>query len=245
MRLQHIVLLVVFCLSGSKNTLASPNDTSTNHKLFAAIFEDMEISPHRYSTDEKIESLLKGPDIPPRFSQMEFLFVNNKKIRNLNNFPSMTKLGNLDISDNQISSLQGLESRYARLEFFVLDNNLLQDLSACPAHLERLVTFSASGNKLASLKGIPRQLPKLENLNLANNALKNLQFFPRLGRHIGYISLAGNEDLEDISPLIESLEEYRLEACQDLVIDLRSSSVPESQVELLHSLKGSVSIMHD
>ena len=105
----------------------------------------------------------------------------------------MTKLKEIDLDNQNISDLTGLE-------FAVnlnLDNNSITDLSPLSG-LTNLISLSLNNNAIEDISPL-KNLTKLENLRLNNNSISDLSPLKKLTK-LSYLSL-DNNDIEDISPL--------------------------------------------
>lgn len=91
---------------------------------------------------------------------------------------SLGHLARLDLSDNRLSSLRGLEGALALRELSIRNNQVasLEPL----ARLGRLVRLCAAHNALADADGtlgLLERLGSLEQLDLRGNPLTELQFY--------------------------------------------------------------------
>lgn len=114
-------------------------------------------------------------------------------------------LGDLDVSQNQITSLSGIE-RLVNIDCLDVSSNQLKSLSGVE-HLKKLAMFYANSNQLTSIRQI-KHLVNLEYVSVMGNKLtsvneiKNLpglQYFmadgnrirnlPNLSKHTNFVNL--------------------------------------------------------
>lgn len=162
----------------------------------------------------------------------DFRVINNPRIRsfsvrgsNLNDLadlPDFKYLTRLDISDNNFTTLKGIDLKYKHLNHLVVENNPLssseglenlEDLNNLNlshtkigsmqflSNLKYLSSLKVSGNSIASLDFI-RTLDRLYSLDASDNSISDLTLLDRPGRRIMFLKLDRNL-ITDVTPLSE------------------------------------------
>ena len=91
-----------------------------------------------------------------------------------------------------LKSLQGIPSKLPSLEFFRVENNLIQTLEHIPSSLPKLKSFYVTGCPLRSLRHFPKDVPNLEELFLNGNGLASLEGLPPEIPKLKKLNLIGN-----------------------------------------------------
>jgi internalin A len=134
-------------------------------------------------------------------TKLKQLNISNNQITEIKGLDSLISLQQLDISNNQITEIKGL-NRLARLQQLNISNNQITEIKG----LDRLVSLqqlNISNNQITEIKGLDNLL-KLQQLNVSNNQvveIKQQNGLPNLRK----FNLSQNR-ITDISPLIPLLE---------------------------------------
>jgi len=109
-----------------------------------------------------------------QFLELEELYLQNNKLRNLPNF-KMKNLKKLDISNNNLITLNGILN-LKNLIYFNIENNSINNLNITELiNLEDLTEFNISGNNIYNLKEciMLKNMKKIINLDLSGNEVCN------------------------------------------------------------------------
>ena len=191
-----------------------------NRILFRAITIDM---ARVHPCFQRITDPMWGDEELSLIKEERTLSLSSMGITSLLHFPESPALVELDLSNNNLASLQGLSDFEGQLSTFNLANNRLKSLEYF-SDASMLSRVFLGANELESLSGIPEELPNISVLDLAENNLVDLSAFTELGPKIKEINLSFNPNLKDIDPLIKVLLEskfyqkviLRLEECPEI-----------------------------
>lgn len=110
----------------------------------------------------------------------ELVFVipeeRKNKLNSLDSLKNMKNLVFLDVSDNNLTSLKGID--LGKIKTFHAANNQLVNLNGIK-NLKNLIHFDVSNNNLTSVEGIEK-LKKLKKINLSGNHLTGLKGIEKL-----------------------------------------------------------------
>ena len=130
-----------------------------------------------------------------------------------------------DVSDNNYSSLEGIDARHPFLEFLLVSNNKISSITSL-SNMTFLKVLDLSHNDIRHLNGID-SCSSLQELNVSGNAIISLEELPKLSK-LSYVNLANNR-IVTLAPL---------KNCPTLQsIDVRDNSIGFiRQVEMLGDL---------
>ena len=174
------------------------------------------------SIKELVEKLTEIEPYEPDWEHLKSMDLSGKRLSNLHKLDEFCgQLGELDVSNNQISQLNGAPPG---IRYLQIQNNCLSDLAAW-GHLNNLQYINVSNNELESLSAF-KYLVHLRGLRADNNKIKSIVGIQQLDGLIS-LRLRGN--------LVESLdfEASKLDRLTDL--DLKDNCVHE--VRNLQELK--------
>ena len=106
-----------------------------------------------------------------QLTQLTSLDLSNNELSSLSGLENLSNLSSLDLRNNQLSSLEGL-GQLSNLSYLDLRNNQLSSLEGLE-QLSNLSSLDLGFNQLSSLEGLG-QLSNLSSLDLDNNQLSNI-----------------------------------------------------------------------
>ena len=98
--------------------------------------------------------------------------LSSNQLTSIEGLEKLTKLFSLDLSSNQLTSIEGLE-KLTELSFLDLGNNQLTCIEEL-GKLSDLYSLNLGSNQLRSIEGL-EHLSKLHSLNLSGNQLKSIE----------------------------------------------------------------------
>lgn len=125
---------------------------------------------------------------PPVYKGLQFLYLRGNLLQSLWDTQLTPSLIILDLSENELQSLDGVGG-LEKLHQLYANSNAISQIDNLPT-LSSLEILSLSCNRIASLAGMQRQ-PALEVLNLSDNALESIAGLPSLPS-LQSLRLAGN-----------------------------------------------------
>uniref|UniRef100_A0A3Q1FF93 PX domain-containing protein n=1 Tax=Acanthochromis polyacanthus TaxID=80966 RepID=A0A3Q1FF93_9TELE len=142
---------------------------------------------------EGVESVCPVTALVPVWCQLTTLDLSHNDISCIDNSVRLIpKVEFLDLSSNQLSSVENLQHLY-NLVHVDLSYNNLQVLEAAHTRLGNIKTLNLAGNQLQNLSGLSK-LYSLVNLDLSHNQLDQLEEIRNIGSLpcLEKLSLAGN-----------------------------------------------------
>ncbi|GAM12018.1 cell wall-binding repeat-containing protein [Mesobacillus selenatarsenatis] len=122
--------------------------------------------------------------------------ISNNLVNSLNGLESISKLSTLEAANNTIGNLAPL-SELTNLRKLNINNNKVSSLSSL-AQLDQLTDIEASNNLISSLKGLNLNQEDVHYLNLMNNRIIDINALSNVTA--GYIDLSNNK-ITDIRAL--------------------------------------------
>ncbi|MBN1802155.1 MAG: leucine-rich repeat protein [Candidatus Lokiarchaeota archaeon] len=133
---------------------------------------------------------------PFHFFQLSVNGVDLKSISDLEGFDQCENIGDLDLSDNQLKEIKGLEN-LIKLKRLNLSNNNITEIEGIQ-HLSDLLHLDLSNNKIKKITNL-ENCKKLEHLDLSGNDIEKIE---------------GLENLKDLKEL--KLEENKIKAIENI-----------------------------
>jgi protein phosphatase 1 regulatory subunit 7 len=121
--------------------------------------------------DLSFNSLREVPNALAPLTQLTHIYLLSNKMTELKNLTTWPALKMLELGDNRIRTLQGLEGQ-AQLEELYLGRNKIVGLTGL-AHLSQLRILSLQSNRIISMVGL-RGLVSLEELYLSHNGIHEI-----------------------------------------------------------------------
>ena len=150
--------------------------------------------------------------------RLEFLNLGqNKQIDDISAVQALTRLRELNLSENSVSSLDALIG-LNNLEILEVRANRISRVDELRA-LVALRSLDISSNRIRDLESIG-EIEKLQTLNVSNNRLDYIDGIGR-AKNLEHLDINGNDFIDDLSPLKESYELRSLNFSQNEVSDLR------------------------
>ena len=207
-----------------KNDLKFEDQDDTNKiKLRLKIFKDEKYDNLDLSklNENMVNKVFKSKIFLENKNKIKHLFINESKLKNLDNLPMCEDLETLDISDNKLTKLPILSKKIKELN---INNNNIEDINILNKY-NSLEILDSSNNKIKELPSLNNckiiniddnfiekindEYPKLKKLYINNNKLKNLNNLPKLE-----ILEISNNNINNVSKL-KNLKEL---VCNNLEI---------------------------
>ena len=171
---------------------------------------------------------------------LEKLDLDNNQIQILQGLDKLAQLSELSLQNNQIQTIQGLD-KLAQLSRLSLSNNQIQTIQGLDK-LTKLFSLSLSNNQIQTIQGLDK-LIKLFLLNLDNNQIQTIQGLDKLAQ-LFFLSLSNNQiqaiqgldNLAQLSAL--SLQNNQIQILQglDKLAQLSTLSLSNNQIQILQGL---------
>ncbi|HLP92323.1 MAG TPA: leucine-rich repeat protein [Nostocaceae cyanobacterium] len=170
----------------------------------------LNLSNYRITPEEKLR------EIPVEVFELTWLTELDLSNNQITSLPeAVTRLQNLsylNLSDNQITSLPEAITRLQNLSTLDLSDNEITSLPEAIARLQNLSTLYLSNNEITSLPEDIARLQNLSTLGLSNNKITNLpEAIARL-QNLSFLVLSGNPiknpPLEVVEKGIKAIRDY-------------------------------------
>lgn len=138
-------------------------------------------------------------DLKPlqKFKNLEYLYLSNNEIVDINIIKSFKKLKILSLSSNKIEDI-GAINHLKKIEELYLDNNKINIIPEL--YLPKLNLLFIYSNEIEDIDNL-RNLSEIHFLNISQNKIKKIDTLKKFQK-LEYLSASKN-DITDISPLIE------------------------------------------
>ncbi|KAK9326151.1 hypothetical protein V1517DRAFT_267915 [Lipomyces orientalis] len=150
----------------------------------------------------------------------------HNNLSELTAFGFLSNLQYVDLSDNQIETLDGM-SRLVHLRELIVDNNELVNIDGI-IQLDGLLRLSVRGNKLVSLNLDNSNLARLDDLDVSSNRLQSISGLERL-KSLILLNLDDNS-LSRVCPASHLLRLRTLKICRNELKEFDAVAFPNLRI---------------